>query len=720
VRFVFIWAAILASLLFGDVWNAPFDKRLRASDTLFSAYASPPKHLDPVVSYSSNEWAILSQICEPPLQYHYLKRPYTLVPLTLTRMPEVRYLDDTMHPTTDGAHAAFTLYRFELRDDVYYAPHPAFVKNEDGSLFYGHLTPEMTKNLRSPYDLPRVATRKLVADDYVYAIKRMALRQNHSPVLDVLKDYIVGLDAYAKRVTRLKEERGDGFDLRRYDIKGVQAEDTRHFTILIKGVYPQFLYWTAMNFFAPIPWEAERFYAQETLRARNITFDTFPVGTGAYYLARNIPYRMMELRKNPKFHTEYYPTLRSQEAKALSIPDDVLVDAGKKLPFIDRVVLVLEKERIPFWNKFLQGYYDASGVGSDTFDQAVSFGATGEMRLSDALRRKGIRMIGQTEPSIFYTAFNMADAVVGGYDEKKRKLRRAIAIANDTEEYISVFMNGRGKAAQGPIPPGIFGSAGGKEGCDEYVYRWKEGKCVRRSLDEAKRLLAEAGYPGGRDPDTGEPLKLYYDTVATGPDDRALVAWRRKQFAKLGIELVVRATDYNRFQEKVRNGKVQIFSWGWNADYPDAENFLFLLYGGNAAIDTNGSGINSANYKNPAFDALFKRIRTMPDGPERYALIRKAVHIARRDAPWIWGVNPESLTLVHGWYYNVVANAMASNTLKYRRIDSVKRVHMQEVWNAPVRAPLWGTALAALLLGWGAYRLYRRRQGARLRKEKVC
>jgi ABC-type transport system substrate-binding protein len=314
----------------------------------------------------------------------------------------------------------------------------------------------------------------------------------------------------------------------------------------------------------------------------------------------------------------------------------------------------------------------------------------------------------------------MADPVVGGYDEKKRKLRRAIAIANDTEEYISVFMNGRGRAAQGPIPPGIFGSASGKEGCDTFVYRWQEGKCVRRTIDEAKRLLAEAGYPEGKDPKTGEPLKLYYDTVATGPDDRALVAWRRKQFAKLGIELVVRATDYNRFQEKVRLGKVQIFSWGWNADYPDAENFLFLLYGGNAAIDTNGSGINGANYKNPAFDALFKRIRTMPDSHERYALIRKAVHIAREDAPWIWGVNPESLTLVHGWYRNVVANAMASNTLKYRRIDGAKRVRMQEAWNEPVLAPLWGAVFAVLLSGWGAYRLYRRKQSATLRKEGVC
>ena len=342
------------------------------------------------------------------------------------------------------------------------------------------------------------------------------------------------------------------------------------------------------------------------------------------------------------------------------------------------------------------------------------------MRLTDRLRQKGIRMLSQTEPSVFYTAFNMADPVVGGYSEAKRKLRRAIAIATDTEEYISIFMNGRGRVAQGPIPPGIFGSAEGKEGCDTYVYRWQEGRCVRRSLDEAKALLREAGYPGGIDPKTGQPLKLYYDTVATGPDDRALVAWRRKQFAKLGIELVVRASDYNRFQQKVRQGKAQIFSWGWNADYPDAENFLFLLYGANAAIDTDGAGVNSANYKNPTFDALFARIKSMPNSNERYELIRQAVAIARRDAPWIWGVNPRSLTLLHRWYRNVAPNAMASNTLKYRRIDPQERVAAQEAWNRPDYVPLAVALVVILSLGFGARKLYLARQAQPLQKVEEC
>lgn len=63
--------------------------------------------------------------------------------------------------------------------------------------------------------------------------------------------------------------------------------------------------------------------------------------------------------------------------------------------------------------------------------------------------------------------------------------------------------------------------------------------------------MAEAGYPHGIDPKTGKHLILNYDvTTSGGPEDKSLFDWMRKQFAKIGIDLNVRATLYNRFQEK--------------------------------------------------------------------------------------------------------------------------------------------------------------------------
>src|SRR5690606_2763863 len=125
--------------------------------------------------------------------------------------------------------------------------------------------------------------------------------------------------------------------------------------------------------------------------------------------------------------------------------------AGKRMPFIDRIVFTREKENIPYWNKFLQGYYDASGISSDAFDQAVQISVEGQADLTPEMREKGIQLSTSVATSTFYLAFNWLDPVVGGDSERARKLRQAISIAVDWEEFISIFQNDRGIAGQGPI-----------------------------------------------------------------------------------------------------------------------------------------------------------------------------------------------------------------------------------------------------------------------------
>ncbi len=707
--------------VYAGVWNSPHTQENVTKQILFAAFSTPPKRLDPVISYNANEWAIIGQIYEPPLQYNYLKRPYELEPLTLKEMPAITYFNANGMPVDENdPHIAFSEYRLTLRKDVRYQEHPAFVKNENGSLFYENMSRDFLNNIDTVNDFKKHATRKLLASDYVYAIKRMAVRQNHSPILDNMAEYIVGLKTFSQQITKTAEEKKhqkEVLDLRNFEISGVKVLNDHTLSIRIKGKYPQFIYWLSMYFFSPIPWEADLFYQQKGMKKKNLTLNWSPVGTGAFYLAKNNPSREMILKANPNFHDERYPTLSQEEKNISKTSTELLRDAGKKLPFIEEIIYTLEKESIPLWNKFLQGYYDASGISSEAFDQAVQISASGTMDLSSEMSQKGIVLKGSVQPSIFYMAFNMEDPVVGGYSESARKLRQAISIAQNQEEYISIFMNERGIAAQGPIAPGIFGYLDGEEGTDKVVYEWKNGKRVRKSLEVAKKLLAEAGYPNGISIKTGKQLKLHYDATATGPDDRALMDWRRKQFAKLGIQLVIRSTDYNRFQDKVRKAKVQIFSWGWNADYPDPENFLFLLYGGNAVVNTNGAGINSSNYQNPEFDKLFNEIKTMSNSPKRQAKIQKMLNIVRKDAPWVWGFHPKSLALSHLWFKNVLPNAMANNTLKYKRIDAKLRVEKQKKWNQPVILPLVIFFLLLILGGYLLVKIYKNRQKAVIREE---
>ncbi len=713
-------------------WNNPYPKQDSGRAILYQAFSERPKHLDPAVAYSANEYEFIAQVYEPPLQYHYLKRPYELVPLTAERMPEVRYLDiqgqpltaphvkrpyelvpltaehmpevryldvQSQPPAPKDEDIAFTEYVIRLRPGIQYQPHPALAKAADGNYLYHRLAAGQTAAFTALGDFKVLGSRELTAEDYVYQIKRLAHPKNQSPIAGILQNYLVGFAEFAREV---KDQPTTA--IKNVPMAGVQATGRYQYRIRIRGKYPQFMFWLAMPFFAPMPWEAEVFYGQPGLAEKNITLDWYPIGTGAYFLAENNPNRRMVLAKNPYFHGEAYPA----EGEPGDEAEGLLQDAGKPMPFIERVVFTLEKETIPYWTKFLQGYYDASGVASDNFDQAIQFSGGGAMELTPALYEKNIDLQAAVSLSNFYLGFNMLDPTVGGTSERARKLRQAIAIAIDYEEFISIFTNGRGVAAQGVLPPGIYGHVEGEAGINRQVYTWQNGRPQRRPVSDAEQLLIEAGYAHGIDPSTRRPLVLYFDTAASGIDDRPRMNWYRKQLEKLGIELVIRATDYNRFQEKMRTGNAQLFVWGWNADYPDPENFFFLLYGGHAKAKTGGE--NAANYANPQFDRLFEQMRSMDNSAARYQIIQEMQAIVRHDAPWVLGFHPKNVALFHAWYQNVKLNLMANNTVKYARIDPHLRERQRLLWNRPVLWPLLaGVGLVVVLLVLAARRARRSR-----------
>jgi oligopeptide transport system substrate-binding protein len=324
------------------------------------------------------------------------------------------------------------------------------------SRLYRNLDSEQLRGIETIADFRMTASRELVADDYIYEIKRLAHPRLHSPIFGMMAERIVGLrELGAALQTEAKRLPADAWiDLDRFALSGVTRVDRHTYRITLRGKYPQFVYWLAMPFFAPVPREVDRFYHQPGMAAKNLTLDWYPVGTGPFMLTQNNPNSRMVLERNPNFHGETYPCQGDPEDQA----DGLLADCGKALPFIDQAVFSREKESIPYWNKFLQGYYDASGISSDSFDQAVRLGVGGDVQLSDEMRGKGIRLLTSVRASIFYMGFNMLDPVVGGLAEAQTKLRQALSIAIDQEEFISIFMNGRGIAAHGPLPPGIFGS----------------------------------------------------------------------------------------------------------------------------------------------------------------------------------------------------------------------------------------------------------------------
>ena len=408
-------AALLAAAVLsgcGQVWNDPYPAAERGGNILYTAFSQRPKHLDPVQSYSEDEATFLYQIYEPPLQYHYLKRPFQLQVAAAAQMPTLRQFDAAgrlLPAGADPASIARSEYEIRIQPGIRYQPHPAFAVDAAGKPLYLDLPPEVVATKRSLADFPQTGTRELTAEDYIYQIKRLAHPRLHSPVLELMGDYIVGLkDLHARLVADEKARSADGqggswIDLRSYPMAGVELVDRYTYRVHIKGTYPQFPYWLAMPFFAPMPVEAERFFAQPGMAERNLTLDWWPIGTGPYMLVENNPNARMVLARNPNFRGERYPCEGEPDDQAAGL----LADCGKPIPFIDKVVFSREKESIPAWNKFLQGYYDASGVSSDNFDQAVQMGGQGDVTqyvppiaIAQLQRTPNIRM--SQQPNYFW------------------------------------------------------------------------------------------------------------------------------------------------------------------------------------------------------------------------------------------------------------------------------------------------------------------------------
>jgi ABC-type oligopeptide transport system substrate-binding subunit len=266
--------------------------------------------------------------------------------------------------------------------------------------------------------------------------------------------------------------------------------------------------------------------------------------------------------------------------------------------------------------------------------------------------------------------------------ERGRKLRQAMSLALDSREFTRVFLNGRGILAQSPLPPSIFGYD------EDYVNPYRVP-----DLERARALMRAAGYAGGIDPETGRPLRLTFNGMSTATRVRLQYQFFIDAWKKLGLDVNLEATNYNQYRTTVRKGAYQVFMSGWAADYPDPENFLFLLWGPNANARVPGA-VNAANFEDPRFDALFSEMKDIENGPRRMELIAEMRSIVERERPWIELFHQESYALYHHWIRGVKPAGITFASAKYIDIDPLDRAHMRDAWNEPITWPAY--ALAAL------------------------
>ncbi len=590
---------VLAALAAWMLLAAPVPAQVGALKVLHTAFSIDVTNFDPSNTSDLYSNSIIEEIFEPPLTYDFLARPATLKPLTLAAMPEV----------TDGGRT----YTLHVKPGIYFADDPAFGGKR----------------------------RELVAADYAYTVKRLMDPKGNSPNLWLVDGRVEGV---GEAVARARKQGFLDYDAK---IPGIEVVD--RYTLRFRLLKPDynFLYILAMPTLGA--------QAREVVERYGPEIGAHPVGTGPYRLAEWKRSSKVVLEKNPGFREMYY--------EASPPPDDALSQQlyaemkGKRIPQIDRIEVSIIEESQPRWLAFLNGQLDWVNLPYEFKSMALP----GD-ELAPWLAHRGVRYIPGVDPSTTYLYFNMRDPVFGGYTPDKVALRRAIALAYDTDEEIRLIRNGTSIRAETFVPPGVLGY--------DPDFRTTEHHDPAR----AKALLDMYGYvdrdgDGWRDLPDGRPLVFHYPTQ---PDQlsRLFTQLWKKDLDAIGIRMEVEVAKWPELRKKSKLGKLPLWELGWSADYPDAENFYQLLYGPNC-----GSS-NDACFQLPAFDALYEKAAATPPGPERTQIYDEMARLVAVYAPVIVHTHPIREQMVQPWIRGWRKHPILHEGYRYADIDLASRARL--------------------------------------------
>ena len=481
--------------------------------------------------------------------------------------------------------------------------------------------------------------RELIAADYAYSLKRLLDPALRSPWTWVLEGKLIGGDAL-----QAAARKSGRFD---YDAPLPGLEVVDRYTLRIRLTQSDYLfpYVLAMPETAAV--------AREVVEAYGNDLGAHPVGTGPYLLKEYQRSNRIVLEANPGFRKvvfdEPIPAKPADAGIARALK-------GKVLPLIGRVEIVVIEEGQPRWLAFLRGEVD--------YLQPFPLDFVGELldegKLKPALAAKGIQHELLLRPNTWWAYFNMEDPVVGGYTPEKIALRRAIGMGFNTDEFIRVLFHGRAVPAQGPIPPDIAGY--------DPTHRTQ---AQIYDPAAARALLDRFGYKdrdgdGYRELPDGKPLVIEQWSTPVSRARQVDELWKKNMDA-IGIRMEFKKDRLPELRKMARAGKLQMRQDGWNADYPDAENFMQLLYGPNVGQ------ANDSRFKLPEFDRLYEQARLLPDSPERTRIFDRMTDLVIAYAPWRLTHHLLEDHVIQPWVIGYKPHPIRSDIWKYLDIDERKR-----------------------------------------------
>ena len=550
--------------------------------------AGSPTTLDPVQSATRYSNLLVTALYDTLYEYRYLKVPYELKPSLAAAMPEVS--KDRL------------TYTIRLKKGVRFIDDACF-KGGKG--------------------------REVVAEDFVYSIKRHFDPATRSQGAWLWRDRIVGLDDWKK----------NGADYNK-PVAGLKVLDPHTVQIRLVRPYPQIIYTLAMGFSSVVPREAVEKYGRE--------FSVHPVGSGPFRLAAGFRPQRAVLERNPGYRKEVFDLRAEGYVEKLHGFTGIGALDGKSLPIVDRVEVDFIKQSTARWNSFTKGNeIQFAGIPVEQVPRTLA--SKDPVRLKPELAKK-YHIRPEPDFGLVYSGFNMAHEDFGyskdpARNERNRGLRCAIRKAFNWPQRIRRFYNGLGRAFPGIVPEGVDGYGGLSR--ESVTLDVKGAKALLKKHGWNKRNLPVLEYPGVSSVLNKQFFEQFRGFLKKIGYPRNKV--RYKTFATFG--------DYNR---ALKESRLNFFSLGWGMDYPDSENLMQLYYSPNAS-----PGSNNSNYRNPEFDRLFEQAAVMLPGQERTDIYKKMNQILVDDCVTIAGFSRTNLLV---WHKNAViypTHDVLGNFFKY-------------------------------------------------------
>jgi ABC-type transport system substrate-binding protein len=507
--------------------------------------------LDPQQATTIPAQRVILAIFEGLYSWDYLNTPAGLMPVTATAAPEI----------SDGGKT----WRISLKPGIHFTDDPAF---------HGK-------------------ARELIADDYIYSMKRR-LDPNLSRGGDtVMTDLIIG----ARAIVDAAKKPGAKFDYDR-PIEGLRALGRYTIEIRLNAInYPSVqIFLTA--------WAV----AREVVEAAGGDIRTRAVGTG--------PYRLREWKRGSKIVLEANPNYRTLRFPASSNPADAdLMRSmrGRTLPQIGVIDISIIEEDTTLLLEFERGALDYVELRAEIANRLLA----GD-KLKPEYAARGIVRHARLEPFLFFVDFNMIDPVVGGMGNDKIALRRAIAMGLNTQNLVDVVYAGQGQPANQMIPPGVSGH---------------DPAAPLKSLYDpaaAQALLDRFGYKnrdvdGYRQTPDGKPLTVVLSLRAAAISRETQTLWKRDMDA-IGIRIDFRVAPFQDFVKDLIAGKYQMSAAGFGG-VPTGDGILELLDSRQPPF------ANQSRFKLAEYDRWVDRFLQTPTPSEQVAAARRMNEMARAYMP---------------------------------------------------------------------------------------